>query len=55
MTTGWAMTKNYAGACTYDLPTVTCSPTRMRRTVAAWWASLPVRITASVIALSSRP
>lgn len=25
MTTGWAMTKNYAGGCTYDLPTVTCS------------------------------
>ena len=25
MTTGWAMTKNYAGACTVDLPTVTCS------------------------------
>lgn len=24
MTTGWAMTKNYAGTCTYDLPTVTC-------------------------------
>jgi hypothetical protein len=28
MTTGWAMTKNYAGACTYDLPTVTCSGPR---------------------------
>jgi hypothetical protein len=26
MTTGWAMTKNYAGGCTYDMPTVTCSP-----------------------------
>ena len=25
MTTGWAMTKNYVGGCTYDLPTVTCS------------------------------
>jgi len=25
MATGWAMAKNYAGACTYDLPTVTCS------------------------------
>jgi hypothetical protein len=24
MTTGWAMTKNYAGGCSYDLPTVTC-------------------------------
>jgi hypothetical protein len=24
MTTGWAMTKNYVGACTYDLPTVSC-------------------------------
>jgi hypothetical protein len=26
MTTGWAMTKNYVGGCTYDMPTVTCSP-----------------------------
>ena len=26
MTTGWAMTKNYAGGCTYDMPTVTCAP-----------------------------
>lgn len=26
MATGWAMTKNYAGGCSYDLPTVTCSP-----------------------------
>lgn len=26
MTTGWAMTKNFAGGCTYDLPAVTCSP-----------------------------
>ena len=26
MTTGWAMTKNYAGGCSYDLPTVTCTP-----------------------------
>ena len=26
MTTGWAMTKNYAGGCTYDMPEVTCSP-----------------------------
>ena len=26
MTTGWAMTKNYEGGCTYDLPAVTCSP-----------------------------
>ena len=25
MATGWAMTKNYAGGCTYDMPTVTCS------------------------------
>ena len=25
MTTGWAMTKNYAGGCTYDMPDVTCS------------------------------
>jgi hypothetical protein len=25
MTTGWAMTKNYAGGCTYDMPAVTCS------------------------------
>jgi pimeloyl-ACP methyl ester carboxylesterase len=25
MTTGWAMTKNYAGGCSYDLPTVTCT------------------------------
>jgi len=25
MATGWAMTKNYAGGCTYDLPTVICS------------------------------
>ena len=25
MTTGWAMTKNYVGGCTYDLPTVKCS------------------------------
>ena len=24
MATGWAMTKNYAGGCTYDLPAVTC-------------------------------
>jgi pimeloyl-ACP methyl ester carboxylesterase len=24
MSTGWAMTKNYSGGCTYDLPTVTC-------------------------------
>ena len=26
MTTGWAMTKNYVGGCTYDLPSVTCIP-----------------------------
>jgi hypothetical protein len=26
MTTGWAMTKNYVGGCTYDMPEVTCSP-----------------------------
>jgi len=26
MTTGWAMTKNFAEGCTYDLPKVTCSP-----------------------------
>lgn len=25
MTTGWAMTKNYVGGCSYDLPTVRCS------------------------------
>jgi hypothetical protein len=25
MTTGWAMTKNVAGGCTYDLPAVSCS------------------------------
>jgi hypothetical protein len=25
MTTGWAMTKNVAGGCTYDLPEVSCS------------------------------
>ena len=25
MATGWAMTKNYAGGCSYDLPTVSCS------------------------------
>lgn len=25
MAVGWAMTKNYTGTCTYDLPTVTCS------------------------------
>ena len=25
MTTGWAMTKNYAGGCTYDMPTVICA------------------------------
>lgn len=24
MATGWAMTKNYAGGCSYDLPTVSC-------------------------------
>jgi pimeloyl-ACP methyl ester carboxylesterase len=24
MATGWAMTKNYAGSCSYDLPAVTC-------------------------------
>jgi hypothetical protein len=26
MATGWAMTKNVAGACSYDLPVVTCTP-----------------------------
>ena len=26
MATGWAMAKNYSGACTYDLVTVTCTP-----------------------------
>jgi len=26
MTTGWAMTKNFAGDCSYDQPTVTCAP-----------------------------
>ncbi|KQP21934.1 alpha/beta fold hydrolase [Pseudorhodoferax sp. Leaf267] len=25
MTTGWAMTKNFAGGCSYDLPVVACS------------------------------
>lgn len=25
MATGWAMTKNFSGACTYDLPTVSCT------------------------------
>ena len=25
MATGWAMTKNYVGGCTYDLPVVSCS------------------------------
>ena len=25
MTTGWAMTKNYAGGCTYDMPNVVCA------------------------------
>ena len=25
MATGWAMTKNYAGGCSYDLPTVSCT------------------------------
>jgi hypothetical protein len=24
MATGWAMTKNYSGGCTYDMPAVTC-------------------------------
>jgi alpha-beta hydrolase superfamily lysophospholipase len=28
MTTGWAMTRNYAGACTYDMPKVECSPAK---------------------------
>ena len=28
MATGWAMTKNYAGACSYDLPTVSCTGPR---------------------------
>lgn len=26
MATGWAMTKNVVGSCSYDLPTVTCAP-----------------------------
>jgi len=26
MATGWAMMKNFAGSCSYDLPTVTCTP-----------------------------
>ncbi len=26
MTTGWAMTKNYAGGCSYDLPEVSSRP-----------------------------
>lgn len=25
MATGWAMTKNYSGGCSYDMPTVTCA------------------------------
>jgi pimeloyl-ACP methyl ester carboxylesterase len=28
MATGWAMTKNYAGGCSYDLPVVTCTGPR---------------------------
>ncbi|TFZ06164.1 hypothetical protein EZ313_05840 [Ramlibacter henchirensis] len=28
MTTGWAMTKNYSGGCTYDMPLVTCAPAK---------------------------
>jgi hypothetical protein len=28
MATGWAMAKNYAGGCTYDLDTVTCAPAK---------------------------
>lgn len=28
MATGWTMTKNYAGGCTYDLPVVTCTGPR---------------------------
>lgn len=26
MTTGWAMQRNFVGACTYDLPQVSCAP-----------------------------
>ena len=33
MTTGWAMTKNYAGGCTYDLPVVRCSPPKGFRNI----------------------
>lgn len=33
MTTGWAMTKNYAGGCSYDLPVVTCSAPKGYRNV----------------------
>jgi hypothetical protein len=28
MATGWAMTKSVAGGCSYDLPTVSCTPPR---------------------------
>ena len=28
MTTGWAMAKNYVESCSYDLPTVTCTPAK---------------------------
>ncbi len=28
MATGWAMTANYSGRCSYDLPTVACTPPR---------------------------
>lgn len=28
MATGWAMTKNYAESCSYDLPTVHCTPAK---------------------------
>jgi hypothetical protein len=28
MTTGWAMTKNYAGGCSFDLPVVACAPAK---------------------------
>ncbi len=28
MTTGWAMAKNYVQSCSYDLPTVSCTPAK---------------------------
>ena len=41
MTTGWAMTKNYVGGCTYDMPTVTCGAPKGYTNIkgALLWAS----------------